>query len=296
MIGHLPSETSAVAFSDFLYVEGISNLVEAEKEGWAVWIHSEDQLEKAKELFLSYLGNPKDPKYQKNSRQAAELKDRERHDEEAAAERVYDRKRLFRSLLPQRIGPLTFLLILACVIVAVRSRLGANADALGPLLITKYVRGLQEIHNGEVWRVVTPIFIHFGPLHLFMNMLWLLDLGSMVERCNGTWRFALFLLVTAAASNLAQFYSAGPVFGGMSGVLYGLLGYAWMKGKFDPDSGIFVHPQTMAMMLIWLFLCMTPVIPYIANTQIANTAHVAGLAVGGAWGFLASLPVFRNRS
>ena len=51
-----------------------------------------------------------------------------------------------------------------------------------------------------------------------------------------------------------------------------------MKGKFDPDSGIFDHPQTMAMMLIWLFLCMTPVIPYIANTQIANTAHVAGLA------------------
>src|SRR3989440_6173131 len=82
MIGHLPNENSAATFSDFLYVEGINNLVEAEKEGWAVWIHSEDQLEKARELLRTYLGNPRDPKYEKNSKQAAELKEREQRSEE----------------------------------------------------------------------------------------------------------------------------------------------------------------------------------------------------------------------
>src|SRR6266496_2388510 len=56
MIGHLPNETSAATFSDFLYVEGITNLVAAAKDGWAIWIHSEDQLQRARELFLSYLG------------------------------------------------------------------------------------------------------------------------------------------------------------------------------------------------------------------------------------------------
>ena len=291
MIGHLPNETSAGVFSDFLYVEGITNLIEAEKDGWAIWIHSEDQLEKAKELFLSYLGDPKDPKYQKSSQKIAELIEHDQQEKRAAEKRVFNRKTIFRSILPQRVGPLTFLMIFACLGVAAWSRLGADLDALSVLLITKYVRGLQEVAKGELWRIVTPIFIHFGVLHLVFNMLWLADLGSMIETRKGTGWFAALVFVVAGASNLAQFYNGGPLFGGMSGVVYGLLGYAWMKGKFDPSSGIFVHPQTMTMMLIWLVLCMTPLIPH-----VANTAHAVGLAVGVAWGFLASLPAFRNQA
>src|SRR6185436_2944362 len=111
MIGHLPNESSAATFSDFLYVEGIANLIEAEKEGWAIWIHSEDQLEKARDLLLSYLGNPKDPKYEKNSAQVAELKEREQREEEEAEKRVYGRGRLFRSATALGMGPLTFLLV-----------------------------------------------------------------------------------------------------------------------------------------------------------------------------------------
>src|SRR5439155_668758 len=130
MIGHLPSETSAGTFSDFLYVEGIANLIEAEKEGWAAWIHSEDQIERAKELFLSYLGNPKDPKYHNNSRQAAELKEREQQEERVAAQKTYDRERLFRSLLPGRMGPLTSLMIIACLGVGLWSGLGKNSEPL----------------------------------------------------------------------------------------------------------------------------------------------------------------------
>src|SRR3954466_15875918 len=104
IIGHLPSETSAATFSDFLCVEGITNLVENEKDGWAIWIHSEDQLERARELLLSYLGNPKDPKYQKTSREMTQMKERAQQDEKAAERRFYDRKRLFGSWLPHRFG------------------------------------------------------------------------------------------------------------------------------------------------------------------------------------------------
>jgi GlpG protein len=290
MIGHLPNETSATTFSDFLYVEGISNLVEAEKEGWAVWIHSEDQLEKARTLLRNYLGNPSDAKYNQNSQRANELKQEEQQRQEEAQKRVYDRTRIFRSFLPQRIGPLTLLLILICVAVGIWSRLGTDGRALAPLLISKFARGLPEIQQGEIWRVVTPILIHFGPLHLIFNLLWLADLGSMIESNKGTGRFALLMLVIAATSNVAQWYMAGPIFGGMSGVVYGLLGYAWVMGKFAPASGLFVHPQTMMMMIVWLFLCMTPVIPH-----VANTAHVVGLAVGAALGFLASFSRFGRR-
>src|SRR2546421_3171478 len=83
-----------VVFFFFQAEDGIRDLIvtgvqtcalpifEAEKEGWAVWIHSEDQLEKARELLRTYLGNPRDPKYEKNSKQAAELKEREQRSEE----------------------------------------------------------------------------------------------------------------------------------------------------------------------------------------------------------------------
>ena len=74
VIGHLPNEVIASAFSDYLYVQGITNLVEAEKDGWAIWIYSEDELEKAKESLRDFLTNPHDTKYKKNAQQAAELK------------------------------------------------------------------------------------------------------------------------------------------------------------------------------------------------------------------------------
>jgi GlpG protein len=85
-------------------------------------------------------------------------------------------------------------------------------------------------------------------------------------------------------SNLAQYYYKGPVFGGMSGVIYGLLGYVWIRGKFDPASGLYLHSYNVMMMLIWFFACLFNLIP-----NVANAAHAVGLVVGMAWGYLSSL-------
>jgi GlpG protein len=135
-----------------------------------------------------------------------------------------------------------------------------------------------------VWRLITPIFIHFDPIHILFNMLWLRDLGSMIEGRQSSWRLAVLVLVIAVCSDLAQYFVDGPVFGGMSGVVYGLLGYIWMRGKFDPGSGLYLHPSTVTMMIIWFFACFTPLIPH-----VANGTHAAGLIVGLAWGYLSSL-------
>ena len=302
MIGHLPNESSAATFSDFLYVEGISNLVEVEKDGWAVWIHSEDQLEKARELLLSYLGNPKDPKYQRNSARAAELKQREEHEEKVAETKVYGRERLFGSTGPFGIGPLTFLLILFSVAVWGFMWLKPDQNFLDAFHITRFKiegnqvswnPGLPEIRHGEVWRLITPIFVHDWPepFHLLLNMYALLVLGAMIEARQSTWRLGALVLVIAALSNLGQYLLGGaPNFGGISGVVYGLCGYIWMKGKFDPASGLFLHPQIVTMMLLWFFICLARIIPH-----IANTAHAVGLGLGVAWGFLASIPALRRR-
>jgi GlpG protein len=70
----------------------------------------------------------------------------------------------------------------------------------------------------------------------------------------------------------------------MSGVVYGLLGYVWIRGKFDPASGLYLHRSTVIMMLIWLVAGFARVLG-----PIANYAHLGGLLIGMAWGWLSSL-------
>jgi GlpG protein len=189
-------------------------------------------------------------------------------------------------------------LIAISVTVFILSRFGVNHESLQSLFITQYLVGggyinpypdLPEIRHGELWRLVTPIFIHFTPLHIIFNMMWLRDLGSMIEARRSTLQLALLTLVIAAGSNLAQYYFGhAPNFGGMSGVVYGLLGYVWIRGKLDPGSGLGLHPSTVIMMMLWLVAGFARLLG-----PIANSAHLSGLVIGVVWGWLSSL---RSRS
>jgi len=208
-----------------------------------------------------------------------------------------------QNFMSASVGRVTAGLIVACVGVAILSRLGTRVEPIERLFIQSFRvlrrgdavlpifdQGLSAVLHGQVWRLVTPAFIHFGLIHLLFNMLWLKDLGSTVERHKG-WPFLLaFVAATAAASNLVQFLWAGPFFGGMSGVVYALLGYLWIHGKFDPASGLCVDPRHVTWMGAWLFLCMTGLMG-----PIANAAHLAGLMAGAAWGFLDSGELTRRR-
>jgi GlpG protein len=291
LIGHLAEEKSARTFADYLYVQKIESHLEFEKaDGWGIWINDEDKLEQAAALLTAFRLNPADPKYRAEAKSAAELRAEAEKDEAKYRKKLSDRRHLFRPLRDYGFGPLTFGLIAISVVVCLLSRLGDDPRRILGLFITDFTTGdpfgprLPEIQHGQLWRLITPIFIHFGLLHIFFNMLWLHDLGSMIEGRQSSWQLAILVAVIAAGSNLGQYWFAGPVFGGMSGVVYGLLGYIWMRGKFDPGSGLYLHPSTVTMMIIWFFACFTPIIPH-----VANGAHAVGLVMGLAWGYLSSL-------
>lgn len=148
-----------------------------------------------------------------------------------------------------------------------------------PVLITRTTpTGLAEVKRGQVWRLITPIFLHFNLLHILFNMMALVDIGGLIEMRKGALRLAALVLVSALVSNLAQFawgHFQSPNFGGMSGVIYALFGYVWMKGRHEPAGGLYLSQRTTTYMLVWLVFCMTG-----AVGAIANAAHVAGLATG----------------
>ena len=115
-------------------------------------------------------------------------------------------------------------------------------------------------------------------------MLWLHELGGQIEKRKGAGFISLFILVTAIVSNLTQFKFGGPMFGGMSGVVYGLLGYVWIKSRFDPGDGLYISQNTALFMLAWFFLCFTNVFP-----GVANWAHAGGLVTGAVWGYISAV-------
>jgi GlpG protein len=89
----------------------------------------------------------------------------------------------------------------------------------------------------------------------------------------------MLVVATGIISNLAQYIFAGPQFGGMSGVVYALAGYIWMRGKHDRASGLFLDRHSVIILLVWLAACFTGMLG-----PIANFAHLAGLVSGMAIG------------
>ncbi len=295
LIGHLDNEEAARRLSNFLLVQGIENQVEGEAgDSWALWIHSEDQLDKAKSWLADFLKNPEAAQFKEAAAKADRLRQRQQKEQTAYAKKIKGREQMFRSFSRYGFGPVTVALIVISIGVFFLEDLGGHKEKVMPLFIANfreaagglvyYYGNLREILHGQVWRLFTPMFIHFDLLHIFFNLLWIRDLGGMVESHLGSLRCAVLVLVISILSNVAQFFVGGPVFGGMSGVVYGLVGYVWIRGRFDPGSGLFLHPTTVLMVLIWGLLCLVHLIP-----NVANTVHVVGLAVGMAWGYLASL-------
>ena len=292
-IGKLDSEEQARTLGDFLLVEGIENEIDQDGDrSWTIWVHSEDQIDSARQILDRFARNPDAAEFSSAASTARALKRREKRKTARSRTRFVDVRTTWSSATVLRPGHLTLGFIGASLVVAVLSRLGGNEDVVQHLAITshevaggyiRWIKGLREIMSGEVWRLFTPIFLHFTILHLLFNMLWLKDLGSMIESRQGSWRLTALIVVIAALSNVGQYYMEGPRFGGMSGVVYGLLGYIWIRGKFDPASGYFLPRWIIVMMMGWFVLCFVGVIP-----NIANTAHGVGLLVGAIWGFISS--------
>ena len=141
---------------------------------------------------------------------------------------------------------------------------------------------------GQYWRLLSPMFVHFGVLHLVFNLLWMWEFGRRIEHLFGQLLLLAIVIFSSLAANLLQYFMYGAgLFGGMSGVVFGLMSFAMIWDKRRPGQTHGVPPGIYIFMLIYLALGFTGAIDLLGLGNIANGAHLGGLLAGVVIGELA---------
>ncbi|WP_341305040.1 rhomboid family intramembrane serine protease [Pseudomonas sp. TMP25] len=205
-----------------------------------------------------------------------------------------------------RASRMTAAVLLLTFIAAAITVLGDNLTTVSGLSFVDYrLQGdyiyfsdlSDTLASGQWWRLLTPMLIHFGILHLAMNTLWFWELGRRIEARQGPWTLLVLTLLFSLAANFAQYLHAGPsLFGGLSGVLYGLLGHCWIFQRLAPNNAYRLPPGVLVMMLAWLLICMTGIFELLQFGAIANAAHVGGLLAGCLTGLVGGVLARQQRS
>ena len=192
-----------------------------------------------------------------------------------------------------------WLIAFACL-VSFYSSFGSKLNLIEPIFFNKFLISFNQIQfydfqttfllSNEWWRLVTPMFIHFSPTHLIFNSLWIYILGKEIEQLDGKIIFIFLILFTSISSNYLQYSFSGPsLFGGLSGVVYGLLGYCFVSETFLRINKFSFPPAIYIFMFVWLLIGFTGFLDLLGFGKIANFAHLGGLLSGILSGYIFSM-------
>jgi GlpG protein len=336
LVAHFLSKPEAVAFSDFLHFSKISNLCEEARDQFQIWVHNEEDITSASELYKQFVLQPNHL-------------------------RVMTKKQDEPKKAVSKFFPITYTILALCCLVFVGTILQERSnkslingltpiqrvllfdepkavESLNGLMRTHGLSSLEEVNeapvavqkafqsamnipfwkgffslalekiqkqmnvsaplfekvkDGEVWRFITPVFMHQDVLHIFFNMSWLLMLGRQIELRLKKSRALLLILLLAGFSNTSQYLMSGPYFVGFSGVITGLAAFIWARQSKAPWEGYQVPKASLTFLFYFvLILFFISAVCFILNalgwaefnSSMANTAHISGGLLGLALG------------
>lgn len=305
-LGQINGRSSAESFVAFLLTQDIATQIEAvpgptpeqASDLWEIWVRDEDKLQQARSELTQFVDNPRDAKYATALSQAKSILAEKEKKRQAAARNL--RRVEARGPAGMTRGgplpPLTLTLLIISIAVSLFSNFSnpKPTNVWGQAIVNElsfvakgdYIQAegdaAASLKRGELWRVITPIFLHHGMLHLAMNMFVLISFGRMVEGWVGTPKFALFVLLLAIGPNLLQglapdWMRGSPFFGGISGVLYGLFGYVWIRSTLNPNLGVSIPLPIVVIFVGMIVVGLSGAVP---DWPYAELCHLGGLLIG----------------
>ncbi|MBL4910549.1 MAG: rhomboid family intramembrane serine protease GlpG [Alteromonadaceae bacterium] len=269
----------ALLFSNYLTSQAISSRVEKDPQGFAILCQSE-KFAQAKLLFDEFIEDPYADKYQQAAWQQGELT-------EIVTNGVSFSEQ-FKTQFLAHAGGVTLTIFALCWFVFLASLLGFAQTIFNEIQFFP-VFSIQALMT-EPWRLIGPAFFHFSWLHIAFNSMWWWQLGGEVEHKLNKSTLLNVFLITAIASNLGQYLVSGANFGGLSGVVYGLVGFIWWLGYLAPDKGLSLPKALIGILLFWMLLGFAEILPM----NMANTAHLLGLVSGCLLAVFYSKVIYRN--
>lgn len=305
-VARFDNESEAQRICDYLLVNGIATQVMPDEGEFVLWVIDEDEMDVVQREVSEFRGAPNSQRYEGHAREANAIRNK-LHKEDVQAKKNYIdvRKRWTSGRFGGRISPRTVpitmgILIVAAVVFLVTLGGISTPFAQHWLLISRVTKvpggyvdeGMRSIFSGEVWRLLSPVFLHGDLIHIAFNAVMIYQFGGSVE-LRKSWReYALLFALTGIAGNLAQYLISGnPFFGGLSGVVYGLLAYIWIKGRFDPQSGLALSDSVFFFFVGFMVIGFTGVLDRLlpGGGGIANWAHLGGFVAGLAFGYIPTL-------
>ncbi|MGB1291803.1 MAG: rhomboid family intramembrane serine protease GlpG [Pseudoalteromonas sp.] len=262
-LGSINNPRAAQGFIDYIKSQGLSGELRSSDGQNVIICIAPEHFHQAKPLWQEFVENPNHTRYQDASWQVGNTQ----------SPLSYQGQSLN---LKERFKALSWLnqtVTLLCVGIYIAFLLGGFES----------IYGVLQFNPNHPLTWLTPAIVHFSAIHLIFNIIWWISLGDGIEKLAGKSTLIGLFLVTALFSNWAEFLMVGPNFGGLSGVVYGLLGYSWIYSALNPQQPALVSNAIIGFMLIWLILGFAEMLP----VGMANWAHLGGLLSGMAYALTA---------
>jgi len=261
-------EENLQSLSQYLWAINIAHRISEQAHHQVIWVASEADRLQVQDAYQLY--------------QQGQLPEELGVRENLQQQKQMQQGSLSLALEKLRAVPFISLMVLVSVVATILLETGAGHSVF-ELLRMGTLDFIFE--SGQLWRLITPIFLHFDVLHLAFNMVLLWVFGRQLELHEKRGTLLILLLLFAVIPNVGQNLLVGIRFGGMSGLVYAVLGFFWLYNRLCGTS-VFAFPNAMmGLMVGWLLLGFTDVLTWLGFPPMANIAHLGGLLTGlvSAW-------------
>jgi len=143
---------------------------------------------------------------------------------------------------------------------------------------------------GEYHRLIIPIFLHIGVMHLMFNTMSLILFGIRAEQFFGVWRFLVIYIISGIAGNVAiALASANTIGAGASGSIYGVIGALFALTKIRRKQVENLNSGALAIMIVIGIVMGFTMSATPGGANVANAAHIGGLVTGFVLGWLLTI-------